>query len=175
MGVFLQTFESIASMNTSCIKQLFGCLLLAFLSACSRDKQDASSVWTTFGHDVSNNKFSALTDIDTSNVTQLQEAWRYEDTTEGGGVYFNPVMTDNRVIGLMPSNKLVALDAATGKLLWQFIPDSSDIPNWSKGNNLSSRQPRPDLSHFRRHTLFNQRGEWHRYENLWQQWPRRFL
>ena len=66
-----------------------------------------------------------LKDIDTSNVTQLKEVWRYEDSTEGGGVYFNPVMMDNRVIGLMPSNKLVALDAATGKLLWEFVPDTS--------------------------------------------------
>ena len=99
----------------SYMKRLLGCLSLAFLGACSPDKQDATSTWPTFGHDVSNNKFSALTDIDTSNVTQLREVWRYEDTTEGGGVYFNPVMMDNRVIGLMPSNKLVALDAVTRK------------------------------------------------------------
>src|ERR1043166_8494379 len=120
-------------MTTSRMKQLLGCLSLAFLGACSPDKQDATSAWPTFGHDVSNNKFSALTGIDTSNVSQLKEAWRFEDTTEGGGVYFNPVMMDNRVIGLMPSNKLVAMDAGTGKLLWEFAPDSSDISNWSKG------------------------------------------
>ena len=98
------------------MKLLLTILSLAFLTACSLDNQNNS--WPTFGHDVSNNKFSALTNIDTSNVTQLKEAWRFEDTTEGGGVYFNPVMMHNRVIGLMPSNKLVALDAATGKLLW---------------------------------------------------------
>ena len=115
------------------MKRLFAYLSLAFLSACSPDKQDATSTWPTFGHDVSNNKFSLLTHIDTLNVTQLREVWRFEDTTEGGGVYFNPVMMDNRVIGLMPSNRLVALDAITGKLLWEFISDSSDIPNWSKG------------------------------------------
>ena len=123
------------------MKRLLGCLSLAFLGACSPDKQDDTSTWPTFGHDVSNNKFSALTDIDTSNVTQLQEVWRYEDTTEGGGVYFNPVMMDNRVIGLMPSNKLVALDAVTGKLLWEFVPDSSAIPNWSKGMTYHPGNP----------------------------------
>jgi len=82
-----------------------------------------------------------LTDIDTSNVTELREAWRYEDTTEGGGVYFNPVMMDDRVIGQMPSNKLVALDAVTGKLLWEFAPDSSAIPNWSKGMTYHPGHP----------------------------------
>jgi quinoprotein glucose dehydrogenase len=115
------------------MKQLLSCLSLAFLGACSPDEQDAPSTWPTFGHDVSNNKFSALTDIDTSNVTQLQEAWRYEIPQKVVECTFNPVMMDNRVIGLMPSNKLVALDAVTGKLLWEFVPDSSAIPNWSKG------------------------------------------
>ncbi|MFI5132444.1 MAG: PQQ-binding-like beta-propeller repeat protein, partial [Chitinophagales bacterium] len=121
-------------MTISHIKQLFIGLSLAFLCACSPDNQDATSTtWPTFGHDVSNNKFSSLTYIDTSNVSRLQEIWRYGDTTEGGGIYFNPVMMDNRVIGLMPSNHLVALDAGTGKLLWKFVPDSSIISNWSKG------------------------------------------
>src|SRR5215510_973302 len=113
--------------------RLLGFISLLLLAACSRDKHADTSTWPTFGHDVSNNKFSALTNIDTLNVKQLKEVWRFEDTTEGGGVYFNPVMMDNRVIGLMPSNKLVALDAGTGKLLWEFVPDSSVISNWSKG------------------------------------------
>src|SRR5258705_4242783 len=97
------------------MKRLLGYLPLAFLGACSPDKQNDTAAWPTFGHDVSNNKFSALTGIDTTNVTRLKEVWRFEDTTEGGGVYCNPVMVNNRVIGLMPSNKLVAIDAVTGK------------------------------------------------------------
>ena len=115
------------------MKRLLFFLSLIFLGACSPDRQNNPSTWPTFGHDFSNNKFSELAHIDTSNVMQMQEVWRFEDTTEGGGVYFNPVMMDNRVIGLMPSNKLVALDASTGKLLWEFVPDSSEISNWSKG------------------------------------------
>ena len=128
-------------MAITLLRTLPACILLAFLSGCAADNKGDISTWTTFGHDVSNNKFSALTSIDTSNVGQLEEAWRYEDTTEGGGVYFNPVMMGGRVIGLMPSNKLVALDAATGKLLWEFIPDSSSIPNWSKGMTYHPGSP----------------------------------
>jgi quinoprotein glucose dehydrogenase len=122
-------------------KFLTSCFSLAALVSCSPDRQENTSTWPTFGHDVSNNKFSALTAIDTSNVMQLKEVWRHDDTTEGGGVYFNPVMMDNRVIGLMPSNKLVALDAASGKLLWEFQPDSSEIPNWSKGMTYHTGKP----------------------------------
>ena len=130
-----------ARVNTPTIKQLIVSLSLAILAACSPDKDKSASTWPTFGHDVSNNKFSELSYIDTGNVAQLQEAWRHEDTTEGGGVYFNPVMMDNRVIGLMPSNRLVALDAATGRLLWEFVPDTSAIPNWSKGMTYHPGSP----------------------------------
>jgi len=120
---------------------LLGCASLIFVIGCTPGKQDSDSTWPTFGHDFSNNKFSALNYIDTSNVTQLKEVWRYEDSTEGGGVYFNPVMVENRVIGLMPSNKLVAVEAVTGKLLWEFVPDTSAIPNWSKGMTYHPGNP----------------------------------
>lgn len=111
------------------------------LCSCNAETRDDVNTWPTFGHDASNNKFSRLSIIDTTNVGQLAEVWRFEDSLEGGGVYFNPVMMKNRVIGLMPSNKLVALDALTGKLLWEFTPDSSAIPNWSRGVTYHPGQP----------------------------------
>ncbi|WP_336518287.1 PQQ-binding-like beta-propeller repeat protein [Pollutibacter soli] len=118
------------------------CLALILFLSCSSEKQDNAASWPTFGHDVSNNKFSSLKYIDRSNVSKLEKVWQFEDTTEGGGVYFNPVMVNNRVIGLMPSNRLVALDAATGKLLWEFVPDTSVISNWSRG--LTYHPGKPD-------------------------------
>src|SRR5262245_37457376 len=123
------------------LKFLTSCISLAVLISCTPDKEKSDSTWNTFGHDVSNNKFSKLTIIDTMNVGELKEVWRYGDTNEGGGVYFNPVMMNNRVFGLMPTNKLVALDAATGKLVWEFAPDSSAIPNWSKGMTYHPGNP----------------------------------
>src|SRR5690349_17699428 len=128
-------------MTIARIPRLLGCLSTIILFACSTEKANDASSWPTFGHDASNNKFSALSSIDTTNVAQLQEAWRFEDPTEGGGVYFNPVMVNNRVFGLMPSNRLVALEAGTGKLLWEFAPDSSAIPNWSRGITYHSGSP----------------------------------
>ncbi|RYF88124.1 MAG: hypothetical protein EOO00_11640, partial [Chitinophagaceae bacterium] len=112
-----------------------GFLFLAIVAMACGGRKDASSPseWPTFGHDASNNKFSQLTSIDTSNVIQLSEAWRIEDTADVAGLYVNPVMINNRLIGLMPSSHLVAMDPATGKVLWSFKPDTSSIPNWSKG------------------------------------------
>lgn len=72
------------------ISHLLCCVVLAFALACSSDNTQDASEWSTFGHDVSHNKFSALTGIDTLNVARLKEVWRYEDTQDDGGVYFNP-------------------------------------------------------------------------------------
>lgn len=108
-------------------------LITATLLSCCRNKEESSGEWPTYNHDASNNKFSQLSYIDTSNVKQLKEAWRFENSAEDGGVYCQAIMVANRVIGLMPSKSLVALDAGTGKKLWEFKPDSSVISNWSRG------------------------------------------
>ena len=88
------------------MKKIFGFFLLASVAACAPGDKEEAGTWPTYGHDATNNKFSALTYIDTANVSQLKEAWRFEDTTEGG-IYFNPVMMKDKMIGLMPSNKMV--------------------------------------------------------------------
>ena len=66
------------------MKRLLGYLSLAFVGACSPDKQNDTSTWPTFGHDVSNNKFSALTDINITNVAKLGEVWRFEIAQKEG-------------------------------------------------------------------------------------------
>lgn len=109
--------------------------LLIIVFGCGRVETSTSdpSEWPTFGHDASNNKFSRLASIDTSNVTQLREAWRIEDTADLAGLYMNPIMMNNKLIGLMPSSQLVAMEPSSGKIIWQFKPDTSSISNWSKG------------------------------------------
>src|SRR5687768_14681160 len=85
--------------------------LAVIATSCERmDRSTSPSEWPTFGHDASNNKFSLLKSIDTTNVAQLQEVWRNEDSVDLAGLYCNPVMISNRLIGLMPSAQLVAMD-----------------------------------------------------------------
>lgn len=107
-------------------------ILLAIGCGGGNDSSPQSD-WPTFGHDASNNKYSQLTSIDTGNVAELNEAWRIEDTADLAGLYVNPVMINDRLIGLMPSSHLVAMNPATGTVLWSFKPDTSNISNWSKG------------------------------------------
>jgi quinoprotein glucose dehydrogenase len=72
--------------------------------------------------------FSPLTQIDASNVAQLQEAWRF-DLAEGG-LQAQPLVIDGVLYGPTPDGNLVALDAATGEMKWKFetgLPEGQPI------------------------------------------------
>lgn len=139
--VTLDVIPNCNVMRSNLIKSLLVVFWAAFFVSCSQHKGASSNEWPGFNHDASNNKYSQLSQINISNVGNLKEAWRFEDSTEGGGIYCNAIMVANRVIGLMPSKNLVALEAGTGKKLWEFKPDSSGISNWSRGINYLPGSP----------------------------------
>jgi quinoprotein glucose dehydrogenase len=63
--------------------------------------------------------YSALNQINTANVQTLAVAWTY-DTAEAGGLETSPIVVGGVLYGITPSQKIFALDAATGKELWKF-------------------------------------------------------
>jgi quinoprotein glucose dehydrogenase len=75
--------------------------------------------WPTYGGQVEENHYSALTQINRQNVSQLRVAWKY-DSEEGGGLETSPIIVGKTLYACTPSQKVVALDATTGKLLWKF-------------------------------------------------------
>ena len=81
----------------------------------SAENQD----WPAWGGGVENLHYSSLAQINRDNVNQLQVAWRF-DTEEQGGLQTSPIVVDGVLYGLTPTQKVFALDAATGKLLWKF-------------------------------------------------------
>lgn len=104
--------------------------VIVLVTSCK--KQETS--WPGFGYDASNNKFSELSQINLQNVNQLEPVWQFEDDSENGSsVLFNPVVTGGRMYAFLPTEKLVALDAATGKLIWEFTPDSTLVSTWTRG------------------------------------------
>jgi quinoprotein glucose dehydrogenase len=105
--------------------------------------------WLHYGYDLSNSKFSPLDKINLSNVSQLKEDWHFKETEEGSSIFFNPLIIKGKMIALMPSKKLMALDALNGKMLWSFTPDSSDILNWTKGITYrAGKNGNPDAIYF---------------------------
>ncbi|WP_353230857.1 PQQ-dependent dehydrogenase, methanol/ethanol family [Novosphingobium sp.] len=81
----------------------------------------AGEQWPFVGGDQAGTWFSALTDINDTNASGLGFAWAYEMGTERGQeaspLVIDGVMYTSGVWGIV-----YALDAVTGKLLWQFDP-----------------------------------------------------
>ena len=75
--------------------------------------------WPMYGGTTENNHYSPLAQINRENVKQLAVAWTF-DTEEEGGLQTSPIEVDGVLYGLTPTQKVFALNAATGKLLWKF-------------------------------------------------------
>jgi quinoprotein glucose dehydrogenase len=75
--------------------------------------------WPVYGGAPEGTHYSPLAQIDRSNVQNLQIAWTY-DTGESGGLQTSPLEVNGVFYGISPSQKIFALDAATGTLKWKF-------------------------------------------------------
>jgi quinoprotein glucose dehydrogenase len=74
--------------------------------------------WPSYGGP-QGDRYSPLSQINRNTVGCLQVAWTY-DTHELGGLQTHPLIVGRRMFVYTPSQKVVALDAATGKQLWMF-------------------------------------------------------
>src|SRR4051794_299068 len=78
------------------------------------------SDWPAYGGGPAQTRYSPLKQINRSNVSKLEVAWSYDTADGSGDPQTQPVVVDGVLYGVTPKHKLVALDAATGKLLWRF-------------------------------------------------------
>ena len=100
--------------------------------------------WGAYGGNPEQTHHSPLTQINKTNVKQLEVAWSY-DTGEAGGLQTSPIEIAGTLYGISPSQKIFALDAATGKLKWKFDsgivgtqPDRG-LAYWSSPDNKDRR------------------------------------
>jgi quinoprotein glucose dehydrogenase len=75
--------------------------------------------WPIYGGTTANNHYSPLRQINRKNVRKLRVAWSF-NTGEEGGLQTSPIEVDGVLYGITPTQKIFALDAASGKLLWKF-------------------------------------------------------
>jgi glucose dehydrogenase len=74
------------------------------------------TTWTSYSGGAHSSQYSALTQINKSNVSQLEVAWTFPVT---GTVIFNPMIIDGVMYLQASNNTLAAVDAATGKERWR--------------------------------------------------------
>ena len=75
--------------------------------------------WPVYGGQAAGDHYSPLTQINRQNVTRLRTAWTF-DAGEEGGLETSPIIVGRVLYAYTATQKVIALDGATGKLLWKF-------------------------------------------------------
>jgi len=81
--------------------------------------------WKVYGGGPENIRYSKLSQINRDNVKRLQVAWTFDtgDAFPGSEMQCNPIIVDGTLYATTPKLRVIALDGATGKLLWSFDPN----------------------------------------------------
>jgi quinoprotein glucose dehydrogenase len=86
--------------------------------------------WPYYGGDQAGTKYSAAADINHENVSRLAVAWSWKPAektlpefgTAPGSFENTPLMIDNVLYVSTPYNRVVALDADSGREIWAYDP-----------------------------------------------------
>ena len=100
----------------------------------------ARTDWPVYGGSSAGDRYSPLTQINRRSVSKLRVAWTF-DTGEPGGLQTNPLVIGGMVYGFTPTQKVIALNGATGKRLWMFdngtpgLQPTRGLSYWTDGQH----------------------------------------
>jgi quinoprotein glucose dehydrogenase len=100
----------------------------------------AQTDWPRYGGDPGNTRYSPLTQINRGNVSRLRVAWSFDtgDAFDGSEMQCQPIVVHGVLYATTPKLRVIALDAGTGKLLWQFDPNAANqVIGKSRNRGLS--------------------------------------
>ena len=83
--------------------------------------ESAGENWLAFGRTYSEQRFSPLEQINDGNVKQLGVDW-YMDLPDARGLVSTPLVVDGVIYFVASMNRVRAVDATTGEVLWIFDP-----------------------------------------------------
>lgn len=87
-------------------------------TAHAEDSSAPYTTWQEYGGSPDSAQYSALTQINKSNVNQLQQVWFYPAGNNGFRYGSNPIVIDNVMYVIAKDNNVAAVDATTGKEIW---------------------------------------------------------
>ena len=102
--------------------------------------------WRSYGGDVANTRYSALDQINATNFSKLELAWRFRTENLGPRPEYNlegtPLMANGVIYATAGTRRaVIALDAATGELLWTHSENEGErgrnAPRQLSGRGLS--------------------------------------
>ena len=97
--------------------------IVIFLVSCSQPDQE----WNSYGMDLSNQRFSRITQINKTNVETLEMAWQVQTGVQAT-FQSTPIVHEGIMFVSLPFNNVLALDAKTGNEIWRYEHDLN--PNW---------------------------------------------
>ena len=95
--------------------------------------------WRVYGGRATDDHYSDLSQINRGNVKTLAPAWTF-DTGEKGWLEANPIVVDGVLYSCTPNHSVIALNGATGKLIWNFdsglqgVARSRGVSFWREGS-----------------------------------------
>src|SRR5208337_704948 len=101
-----------------------GALFALFAIACfGQSQRFKDSEWPTYGADLASTRYRPLDQIDASNFSKLEVAWRFKTDSLGNRPEYKlegtPLMVNGVVYATAGTRRaVVALDVTTGELLW---------------------------------------------------------
>jgi quinoprotein glucose dehydrogenase len=89
-----------------------------------RSRVGVAKEWSVYGGGPESTRYSKLAQINRKNVNNLEVAWTFEsgDAYPGSEMQCNPLIVNGVLFATTPKLNVIALNAATGKLIWRFDP-----------------------------------------------------
>ena len=105
-----------------------GAVLLGAVALAAAQTGAPGGEWRTYGGDLGNTRYSGLDQITAENFSDLEIAWRFKTDFLGPRPEFRfestPLMANGVLYSTAGSRRtVVALDAASGELLWMYRLD----------------------------------------------------
>jgi quinoprotein glucose dehydrogenase len=127
----------------SCRPATAALLALAVAGGAAPPKKQPYTTWTDYAGAADSMQYSALKQINKSNVKRLELAWSYLAPGPSGRFAFNPMVVDGVMYVVGKDNAIVALNAATGKQIWSHpvegIPTNRGFNFWESKDHSDRR------------------------------------
>ncbi len=81
---------------------------------------DEPANWLTYSGTYNAWRYSALDQVNPSNVRKLVPVWAFQTGKSEGGFSCTPLVADGVMYITSPGNRVFAIDAATGKEIWHY-------------------------------------------------------
>ena len=112
-----------------------GIILMLVGAALAAADGGTKADWPSYGGTHSAWRYSALDQINRSNVGRLAPVWAFQTGDYENGLQATPIVIDGVMYISTSNNWVFALDGATGKMLWEYrFPLSKAVPGYGKQN-----------------------------------------